>query len=415
MARDGSGNYSLPAGQPVSTGTVISSTVFNTLAADLGAALTASLAKDGQTTPTANLSMGGFKHTGIADGTAATHYASLGQAQSRAASTAGSVAGVDTVTASLTPAITSYVAGILVSLVPAGSNTGAATLALNGLTAKNIKKYGATALVAGDMAAATMAHLVYDGVNFLLLNPVHNVPDAEVTYARMQNVSATSRVLGRITAGAGVVEELTAANLSTILGLAASATTDALNASNISSGTLPTGRLSGSYASITGVGTLSVGSIPTTLITGLAASATTDALNASNISSGTLAAARLPTDGTNITSINAAATINSLTIGYRAVPRSTTTTTFAIGDVGKCVAITGAINIPASVFAAGDCISVYNDSAGALNITISAGTLRLAGTTTTGTRALAARGLATLWFNVGGATPEVLCSGSGVS
>lgn len=37
-----------------------------------------------------------------------------------------------------------------------------------------------------------------------------------VTYAKMQNVSATSRVLGRITAGAGDVEELTAANLATI-------------------------------------------------------------------------------------------------------------------------------------------------------------------------------------------------------
>lgn len=41
-----------------------------------------------------------------------------------------------------------------------------------------------------------------------------------VTYAKMQNVSATSRVLGRITSGAGDVEELTAANLKTILALA---------------------------------------------------------------------------------------------------------------------------------------------------------------------------------------------------
>jgi hypothetical protein len=41
-----------------------------------------------------------------------------------------------------------------------------------------------------------------------------------VTYAKMQNVSATSRILGRITSGAGDVEELTAANVKTILGLA---------------------------------------------------------------------------------------------------------------------------------------------------------------------------------------------------
>lgn len=45
-----------------------------------------------------------------------------------------------------------------------------------------------------------------------------------VTYAKMQNVSATSRILGRITGGAGDVEELTAANIMTILGITASAT-----------------------------------------------------------------------------------------------------------------------------------------------------------------------------------------------
>lgn len=102
-------------------------------------------------------------------------------------------------------------------------------------------------------------------------------------------------------------------------------------------------------------------------------------------------------------------------IGFRNVPRSTTTTTIAGSDNGKCIAVSAAINIPASVFSAGDCVSIYNDSAASVNITISAGTLRLAGTTTTGTRTLAARGMATLWFNVGGATPEVIASGAGVS
>jgi len=42
-----------------------------------------------------------------------------------------------------------------------------------------------------------------------------------VTYAKIQNISATSRVLGRITGGAGSTEELTGANLKTIIGDAA--------------------------------------------------------------------------------------------------------------------------------------------------------------------------------------------------
>ncbi len=47
---------------------------------------------------------------------------------------------------------------------------------------------------------------------------VFTIGNDKVTYAKMQNVSATSRVLGRITAGAGDVEELTGANLDTIIG-----------------------------------------------------------------------------------------------------------------------------------------------------------------------------------------------------
>ncbi len=45
------------------------------------------------------------------------------------------------------------------------------------------------------------------------------IPNNTVTYAKMQDISATNRILGRITAGAGDTEELTAANVKTILAL----------------------------------------------------------------------------------------------------------------------------------------------------------------------------------------------------
>lgn len=66
MARNGSGTYNLPSGQPVVTGTTISSTTFNALTADIANALTTSVATDGQTAMAANLPMGGHKLTGLA-------------------------------------------------------------------------------------------------------------------------------------------------------------------------------------------------------------------------------------------------------------------------------------------------------------------------------------------------------------
>jgi hypothetical protein len=57
MSRNGSGTYTLPAGNPVVSGTTISSTWANTTLTDIATALTGSLAADGQTVATGNLNM----------------------------------------------------------------------------------------------------------------------------------------------------------------------------------------------------------------------------------------------------------------------------------------------------------------------------------------------------------------------
>ena len=50
--------------------------------------------------------------------------------------------------------------------------------------------------------------------------------DASVTYSKIQNVSATNRILGRDSSGAGVIEEITPANLRTMINVEDGATAD---------------------------------------------------------------------------------------------------------------------------------------------------------------------------------------------
>jgi hypothetical protein len=114
----------------------------------------------------------------------------------------------------------------------------------------------------------------------------------------------------------------------------------------------------------------------------------------------------------NVSVLDANATVNGVTVGYRSIPRSTTTTTAVVADVGKCIAASANIAIPTSTFAAGDALSIYNDSGSSISITSTLTNFRLAGTASTGTRTLAARGLATIWFN---SPTEAIISGGGVS
>lgn len=72
MSYNGAGTFLInSAGQPVVTGTTISSTAFNALTADLATGLSTCITKNGQTTVTANVPMSSFKLTGLGAGSAA--------------------------------------------------------------------------------------------------------------------------------------------------------------------------------------------------------------------------------------------------------------------------------------------------------------------------------------------------------
>jgi hypothetical protein len=93
----------------------------------------------------------------------------------------GSVAGTNTITAGMTPALDAYSAGMVVILTPANTITGAATLNIDTLGAKAILKQNGNPLVAGDLVAGTPAVLVLDAASssFALLNPLNvGIPQA---------------------------------------------------------------------------------------------------------------------------------------------------------------------------------------------------------------------------------------------
>ena len=128
------------------------------------------MTKDGQTVPTANIPMGGFKLTGLGAGTSATDAAQFGQLQNAPVATLITVSGADTITGTLVQTLTAYATGQQFSFVAAGTNTTAVTLNIDGLGAKAVTRTGAVALAAGALVSGQMAIVEYDGTRFQLIN-----------------------------------------------------------------------------------------------------------------------------------------------------------------------------------------------------------------------------------------------------
>lgn len=69
------------------------------------------------------------------------------------------------------PAIAAYATGQIFTFKAVNANTTASTINVNAMGAKSIKKRdGATALIAGDIAAGMIVQIEYDGTNFQMIN-----------------------------------------------------------------------------------------------------------------------------------------------------------------------------------------------------------------------------------------------------
>lgn len=102
--------------------------------------------------------------------------------------------------------------------------------------------------------------------------------------------------------------------------------------------------------------------------------------------------------------------INGGQLFFGAPPSASSTA--AVTDVGKMIVAAGNIAINTATFTQGNIVSIYNATLGNITINGTIATMRLGGTATTGNRTLASKGIATLWFN---GSSEVIVSGPGVS
>lgn len=198
-------------------------------------------------------------------------------------------------------------------------------------------------------------------------------------------VSATSYIVS----SSATITTLTAtsANITTLTGTTLGYTSAAIT------------NLSGSSAQITTITGTNIGTTATTQLQGASATITT-----LTTTSGTIAT--LGSTSANITTLTGtSATITTILDGaglIRNIPQVTKTAayTLATTDNGKYISTqSGTITVPNNTFAAGNVVSIYNDSANTISLTISTTTGYIAGTNTNKTgMALATRGVCTVLF-----------------
>jgi hypothetical protein len=147
----------------------------------------------------------------------------------------------------------------------------------------------------------------------------------------------------------------------------------------------------------------------TTYLTAVPSSLSVTTLSASSANITTLSGTSASFTSANITTVtgtSATFTTSSDGVGnLRNIPSAgsakTSSYTLTTSDIGEFVTVGtgGSITVPNDVFAAGNAVSIYNDTTGDITITCSITTAYIAGTNTDkATMTLATRGLATFLF-----------------
>jgi hypothetical protein len=175
MPRNGSGTYNLPSGNPVVSYTVIRAQWANLTMSDIATALTGSIARDGQSAPTANLPMAGFRFTNVGAGASLTDLARVSQVQdgSLLRCSAEAMPSSDAYTANLPFGTTSFGNGqVIVLTFPSANTTSSVTLNLNSGGARPILRQDGSAIQPGDCRAGVPSQLIWNTSAWLVLGTV---------------------------------------------------------------------------------------------------------------------------------------------------------------------------------------------------------------------------------------------------
>lgn len=218
---------------------------------DIAEGLSNCVTRDGQSPATANLPMAGFRHSNVGDPLSSTQYETLGNNTKKLAPGITATGTADALVGTYSPVLPALVnnMGFIVRNSQGPNTVVNPTYDPDGFGAMPIRARGGANLQIGDLGPVEYElHLVYYSVGgyFELLNPYRVVTaqllDDSVDNTKLANME-TSRIKGRLTAGTGDPEDLTIAQVKTVLNLGALADLNSVGQNEIDANSIHTSEM----------------------------------------------------------------------------------------------------------------------------------------------------------------------------
>lgn len=193
MSRAGDGTFTFPANSRGVPNATIESAKYNAVLDEAEEGLSDSINKDGTLAFAADQSMGGNKLTSLGAPSARDNAARALDTMTTALAQGTAGGTVNAITLTFSPTFAAYTTGTMIRWISAGANTSTVTVAVDGLTAKNLNKLNNVALTPGDTGPSGYVCLaVYDGSRFLLINPYSAYNRYEIVKSANETVTTST-------------------------------------------------------------------------------------------------------------------------------------------------------------------------------------------------------------------------------